>query len=392
VTRWRHFDAAQLSLLVAIASASDFDPHSLPATGPYFEGWFSRVTDHMVNRSAALIFGVFQPAGRTAPTQVWAAVLVQGAGIPGGGTVTRQVLRDATARLNISRHGHPVTHEPVPTAPVSFEFRSPSLTLLADGDRVSFDATIDGLTLRATTTHRLPWSSAKPDGPGPEGWLARLHALLPCHYYVQSLGSDAEYEIRGSAVEGGSLYGRGVAHLEANYGRSFPDAWIWSQSVRGSREGGARDGAREGGEAEAALLLAHMEIGLGPLRINQSIVTLRVKDADGGLELTFRQADLDYIHLESEACAGSLRLHASSPTLPAVPPARELHATISAPPSTFSEPLYFPTTTGFSNRPGCVESYAAIASVRAYAHGTLLRTVQIELGALEFGGRWRCHN
>ena len=130
----------QLSLLVAIASASDFDPHSLPASGPYFEVWFSRVTDHTANRSAALIFGVFQPAGDTAPTQVWAAVLVQGAGVPGGGTLTRQLLR-ASAGLNISRHGHPVTHEPVPTASVSFESRSPGLMLLADGDPLTHSLT-----------------------------------------------------------------------------------------------------------------------------------------------------------------------------------------------------------------------------------------------------------
>ena len=72
-------------------------------------------------------------------------------------------------------------------------------------------------------------------------------------------------------------------------------------------------------------------------------------------------------------------------------PPRQLLVEIGAPPTTFSDRLYFPNATaGFTNEPGCVESYAAVAKVRAFENGDLVDTIELRLAALEFGGHWRC--
>ena len=73
-------------------------------------------------------------------------------------------------------------------------------------------------------------------------------------------------------------------------------------------------------------------------------------------------------------------------------PARRVEAELSAPPDSFSAPLYFPNATGFSDKPGCVESYSARVVVRAYEHDVLILTALLRFAALEFGGSFRCQN
>merc|ERR1712113_1370138 len=70
---------------------------------------------------------------------------------------------------------------------------------------------------------------------------------------------------------------------------------------------------------------------------------------------------------------------------------RHLELEVSAPGNTFSDPLYFPTPEGWSNDPGSVESYKAMASVKLFKRsGELLEAVDISQTALEFGGSYRC--
>ena len=97
---------------------------------------------------------------------------------------------------------------------------------------------------------RVAWDPAQPDCRGPEGWLARTH-LLPCHYFVHSFGSPATYRLAppapqraqrdrrgggggGGAVTSGAvpvLSGHALAHMERNYGVSFPEGWVWGQAI-----------------------------------------------------------------------------------------------------------------------------------------------------------------
>ena len=255
--------------------------------------------------------------------------------------------------------------------------QAPGITLAAHNDSLSFDVTIGNVSLRVNTSRRMPWKPSAPDGPGPEGWAEYLGKLLPCHYYVQSFGSEADYEIDGG-LGGPPVGGHGLAHLETNWGTTFPEAWVWAQAVGERADLG-----------KAALLVTRMELRLGPLVTTQSVVALRA----GNLSWSFRDVDLDRVNMSADGCAGTLLLDAASPHLIAGrPPAQQLRIAFRAPPLSFSAPLYIPTPDGFSNQPGSVESYAALAEVQAYAHGALVLQLEVQLAALEFGGRWRCGN
>ncbi|KAL0484485.1 SDX1 [Acrasis kona] len=65
----------------------------------------------------------------------------------------------------------------------------------------------------------------------PEGPLVNLGRLLPLHWHVSSTRSKAEYTVRENDESGNIiLQGSGLAHSEKNWGTSFPNGWIWSQS------------------------------------------------------------------------------------------------------------------------------------------------------------------
>lgn len=46
-----------------------------------------------------------------------------------------------------------------------------------------------------------------------------------------------------------------------------------------------------------------------------------------------------------------------------------LFGVVQAPEGSFGSAIYVPTPEGFSNAPGCVESYAAVAKFRLYTKG-----------------------
>ena len=366
-----------ISTFVTPAIGSPFDPHPLKTSAePFFEGWFARVIDHERGRSASFIVGAFQPAGSSGFTQLWAALLMHGNGVAArNATVANQILSLQTDALEITRQGRPIVTPPARSAPAQFEVRAPGISLTVANDRLALNVSLGGASLRMNTSRRLPWDPSEPDGPGPEGWIgATASWLLPCHYYVQSFASETDYEIGG--LPGGPIGGHGLAHLETNYGTAFPDAWTWAQAVGETASLG-----------RFALLLTRMELPLGGLPpTTQSIVALRA----GNRSWDFRDVDLDMINMTADGCAGTLLLDAATPVLPDRPPARRLQLALRAPPTSFSEALYFPTRSGFNATPGAAESYAAAVQVTAFEHGVKVTAFEVSEAALEFGGRWKC--
>ncbi len=60
----------------------------------------------------------------------------------------------------------------------------------------------------------------------PEGAFSNLNTLLPIHWHVQSTSSlQANYVVRRDGVT--IAEGTGVAHVEKNWGVSFPAGWTW---------------------------------------------------------------------------------------------------------------------------------------------------------------------
>jgi tocopherol cyclase len=93
----------------------------------------------------------------------------------------------------------------------------------------------------------------------PEGRLVNLSLLLPLHWVVFSTCSRAEFSIvrDGEVVEAGSAR----AHVEKNWGDTFPTGWVWLQgfSAVTDHQGEERSFCLAGGKilAQKAFLLGY---------------------------------------------------------------------------------------------------------------------------------------
>lgn len=82
------------------------------------------------------------------------------------------------------------------------------------------------LAVSVNLTRRRPWH-AQDELSTPEGVLAQLVHLLPLHWNVFSTASTAAYSVTlgGRVLDAGT----GIAHMEKNWGASFPCGWTWVQ-------------------------------------------------------------------------------------------------------------------------------------------------------------------
>ncbi|KAF8330713.1 uncharacterized protein EI90DRAFT_3154787 [Cantharellus anzutake] len=74
--------------------------------------------------------------------------------------------------------------------------------------------------------------------------LSRLETLLPLHWAIFSTGSKANYDVKHIDTDGVGLEvfgGTGVAHMEKNWGASFPTGWTWYQAFGDHRDNATRD-------------------------------------------------------------------------------------------------------------------------------------------------------
>ncbi len=356
---------------------------------PWFEGWFFRVVDHATGASAAIIFGSVRLRQRRRPRDLQAAfdehLLVLAYRDGRGAEVSRSVLLD----------GHEVA-----LSGGSERGRGPRVSWWSarhGGMRVSDVGTVldvrfsDGVRLVANMSGgaRIPWSEARPDHDGPEGWLGHT-GLLPCHYFVHSFGSPSTYAVWHGGARVRHIGGRALAHVERNYGASFPTGWTWAQASAAA--------------GRAFLVLTGGRFVIGPLTIASYVIGLRAAPRQA-LRWDFRTTDLDRVRDVRRPCEGTLFVNATSRD-----GRRRLELLLAAPPHSFGGPIMVPTDAGkFSAQPGCRESYAAVAHVWAWttepragesdalstrperpvASATRLR-IDIPLSVLEWGGDYQC--
>jgi len=348
---------APLFLLVwRLAIASPFDPHRTPhlSSPSFFDGWFTRVVDHTNNLSFSVIFGSFKPAHSSTYNNSWVALLYSAAGSTA--MVTEQHFVDQADVQITPRSSSNLG------AASSFIWESPLGSLAVNDSSATLAFHFKALRLRAELSHRVPWSNAAPNSAGPEGWPADLpFDLLPCHYYVHTLASQVNYTLEFTESQD-SLEGAGFGHMETNYGKAFPSAWIWAEGISPS--------------GQEQLLLS--SIKLPPAKANFLAYRSRKFAWD------FRSFDLDSFRVSFDSEAGWISIVARR-----VFPERELLINMTAAPRSFSDPLYVPTRKGWSDNPGSVESYIAHASVVAYQDGSKVEVLEIPLAALEFGGDYR---
>ncbi|KAG8465562.1 hypothetical protein KFE25_002869 [Diacronema lutheri] len=376
---------ASLALVAGVPA-----PIARRASGPFFEGWAIRAVDAALG-VVMVIIGSFRAAGE--PRFTSHLLVLQhhppgahplGPGSRTGGRVAQVLMGGDDVRIRSRRARTPFTAPGADGRPADFEWRilvGPAAggSLAVDATRAWANFSLRGLGVHVAAVGRAPWNPHA-RRTGPEGWMRHVGALLPCRYFVHSLGSRGAVAVRidrppwpgpgtGAAAR---LNGRAelraehaLVHVEGNYGRLFPAGWSWVHAIA----------PRARGSAERTSLLA---VGglfqIAALTTRTWIIAFR---HSGGRAWDFRTTDGDRVREVRQSCNGSLHVDARSRD-----GRRRLAFAISAPRASFGAPIYVPTATGFSASPGCTEAHGATLNIRTYMRATVRpRAVERRAGA-----------
>jgi len=369
------------------SGASPLNPQPVMRVGtPFFQGWLVRTVDHTQGLSFIFIVGSFSSQDSSEFTEHYVFCAVSHKGqllchqehFPDPTLVT--ITGSAPSRPSVA----PRLSPPVP---LNVTWRAEGLgSFRFTQESCSIDFRLGPLHVALKTKSTLPWRPGSSVLHGPEGWLGYT-PLLPCHYFVHSVGSHCEYRLDVQGRAGGALAGKAaVCHIEGNHGTFFPSGWIWSQAVSADNT------------VSLGLVAGLFDIGpLSPLNI-----VLYYRSPKTGVRV-FRTTDLDSIDIteglhrpmSSGQRGAVVNLRACSRRDSLV-----LRVNIAAPPVSFGPPVHIPTRAGFSADPGCRESYTAVATVRVYefvggkgggeegASYRLLESTSIPLACLEFGNSY----
>jgi hypothetical protein len=209
------------------------NPHKLPEKGPWFEGWYMRITPVSgTDRSLGAIVGSYLPedseriAAEEAGLSGYAALLDGG---PIGSRLTSYESFPSDVRHYLNRE-EIVNRDPMPSDRASYRWKSMAVgEFTSENIHLNFK---DNIWIKARWTDVVPWGTS---GLGPEG-IVSLFRAFPLHWFVYSLGSPVEFEAQIPDVvdtaKRTKVVGRGYAHLEKNWGVSFPDSYVWMQAQR----------------------------------------------------------------------------------------------------------------------------------------------------------------
>ena len=362
------------SLFVCVAG-SLYNPHLFPQSGPFFEGWYIRITDFDTEDSVGLLFGHVLPSSSSNSTGplVLASILHSTCAQGSACVLSSSSANFSTSQLNVTTNGHQVTHNPDKTSKADFKWfvnsGNEGGSFIQSGDRTDFNFRLADWILRGSTGPHLPWNK---DGSGPEGWLGDLP--LPLHWFVYSLRSPLIFYEMQNVKTGKIIQGNnGVVHQEKNWGSSFPKKWIWSEGI--SRDGHNVTFALSGGL-----------VSLPIISVNAYLIGYRNPSA--GLSLDFRP-DNSIVTTEIDGCKGVVKLVAESLLY-------TVKFQIFSSQKAFSSCLFGPEVNGFQR--ACVESYDAQATIevsQSLLFGMKYKIIDkhtITKVALEFGGNYVCGN
>ncbi len=357
---------------IILTPASENDPHLPESPGPWFEGWYTRVTDVGGSRSVAVIVASHLPKGVTYMPGMdlpgYVNVLIgEGDGTP---TLSLTAFPDQTMTLV---NGQPVSRDPIAGMPTYFEWVTTGPQAFGTVTEDSVDISIpDVVDIRIQTTNRIPWDVEDPFE-SPEGFLAS--APVPLHWWVQSLGSDAEYEYTIYGENGPeTVSGTGYAHLEKNWQREFPIGWVWTQGIA------------PGNEAQFVASIAKVDLLNGTI-IDPWIVAYRSPNVSWNFQFFIPGMTAT---TRMDPCAGTFYMKLRDPF-------RTLIYDASAPPGSFGD-VSIPTEDGFITQKGG-ESFSATVEVTASWHIPLGGLADVEFpiesrvfhnAVLEFGNGFVC--
>ena len=344
--------------------ANNYDPHLFPARGPFFEGWYLRVVDSDNGNSIGLLFGEvlpLSPRDREHYPPALCSVLVRKCSTTG----CKLVSHDAhfnTSDVKVRVKGRPVHENPDRSAAVNFTWtatnNTSSVFFQTNATTTLFQVKLGKVSLDGELSSPVPWGK---DGEGPEGWADYLP--LPLHWFVYSSCSAVvfyKFSVGGEVVYEGR---RGTAHMEKNWGKSFPEAWIWSQGISPQNTSYAISGG---------------PLELGPIPVTAYLFGYR--NPNKNISINFHPYD-SVVSVTKNGCQGFVNVTAEGLV-------HTVSLFVTADPLSFSRCLYGPESRGF--RPVCKESYDASATVSVFKHKNLIDKQFIANAALEFGGKNVC--
>lgn len=315
--------------------------------GPFFQGWLTRMVDHSQNMSVIVIAGSFSASSYRNHTQHYIYCAVDRK----EGTIIRFAFPNASD-ISISE---PVQKQKLD---VQISWKDHGYLKFNDSHSVINLSLDDSSRISIVVNGSVPWSRRLSFG-GPEGWLG-LTKLLPCRYYIHSLGSPSSYTM---SVGGYRMDGEGFSHIESNYGSFFPEGWVWAQAVDVT--------------AGASLSLVGGKFAVGPISPLSFVLCVRRKN---GESLVFRSIDMDTPDFDLDGVNRTVVLQfksflkGASAALSIESSRENFHS------------VFVPTRTGFSATPGCKETYKARAKLRLVLPRQENEVYEFPLTALEFGG------
>lgn len=273
-------------------------------------------------------------------------------------------------QYNITKNGKPVVEDPDDKTPPHFEAKIASnLSFFVNPNGTTFSVMVDHHVLRGETSQPVPWA---PRGKGPESWLEYLP--LPFHWFVYSLRSTVQFYEYINMNTGQVISGKSskespvVAHMEKNWGKSFPKAWVWSQGVN----------------PESGVAFVFSAGLVTELNIDIKAQLSGYRNPVKRIECNFSPSN-SFHSLHSAGCAGTVTLKVSGAVCSVI-------FQVVAPVKSFSFCLPAPMADGF--RKGCTESYVAVANITVYQrhglHMVVADTQTVHFSALEFGGAYMC--
>jgi hypothetical protein len=362
---------------ISSCNASPLNPQPIALRGPFFQGWLVRTTDHTKQRSFIFIVGSFSSSGSAKYDEHY---LFCGVETPEG----TQHFEAFPEAVSVTISGSPRSL-PFPLESSPFE-QNMNITWSAQGlghfrfsdEECVGDFKLEGCHLKFCAKNRLPWSNRNTHSEGPEGKLGYVPHLLPCHYFVHSVGSKCRYSLQlpsdpARGISGRRYEGDGFAHIEGNHGTNFPKGWVWSEAIAPENAGSF---SLTGGMFE-----------IGPISPVNFIFFLRIR----GKVRIFRTTELDKIAYDIKSAEGIVSVTAESfwgemkVELRIMSRIRDFRGCC-------GPPVYIPTPNGFTNKPGALETYTAEATAvcfdRDRRNNEWIETdrMKFPLTALEFGG------
>ena len=379
-------------------SASPLNPQTISLSGPFFQGWLMRTVDHRVNTSFILIVGSFANNSKKRKLNhkqndrdrvdqerqeydehyIFCGVCMadgtsrhfhalprsEDVTITGGKTSSLSLPFPHENELNITWDAKGYG---------KFEFNTNECNAFFHFEDNEDDGTL--LDLRMKVVGREPWNRGNSLA-GPEGWLGYT-TLLPCHYYVHTTCSNCEYDLIYTKRRGKRevvTSSTGLTHMEGNYGTFFPKGWTWAQGVSAPSSASS---------SESFSLVGGLFV-IGGIQPVNWVIYIRAQDK----HWEFRTTGGSQIKYRVSSSSGSVEVNATTPFRN-----QRLHMTIrskNASPVDFSPAIYIPTAEGFSNKPGCRETYTAFATATIYdSQDAIVKEMTFDLSALEFGGSFQ---